>query len=220
MEVGVAVDEAGDAGWFLGKPGARGLDAVAADVVEGATAGLGDVADVGGVGIEVAEEGSDRTERADAAFVEEGAEAEPLRVGADHEGFADEDAGAVANGEEGLGLGEGHAEGFFAEDVLAGFGGADGPGDVELVGERVVDGVDVGVGEEFFVGAVGGGDVELRGDGAGFGEVARGDGGDGGVLAALHGGDDFSDADAGGGEDAPADFFVHGNRVQGAAGSR
>jgi hypothetical protein len=93
------------------------------------------------------------------------AEAKPLRVGADHEGFADEDAGAVADGEEGLRFSEGHAEGFFAEDVLAGFGGADGPGNVELVGERVVDGVDAGVGEEFFVGAVGGGDVELGSDG-------------------------------------------------------
>ena len=137
-------------------------------------------------------------------------------MAADHEGFADEDAGAIADGEEGLGLGEGHAERFFAEDVLAGFGGADGPGDVELVGKRIVDGVDAGVGEEFFVGAVGGGDVELGGDGAGFGQVAGGDGGDCGKLAALHGGDDFSDADAGSGENAPADFFVHGNRVQGA----
>ena len=214
VELRVAVDEAGDAGGFLVEAGARSLDAVAADVVESAAAGFWSIADVGGVSVEVAEESGDGAELADAAFVDEGAEAQPLRVGADHEGFADEDAVSVADSEEGLGFGEVHADGLFAEDVLAGFGGFDGPRNVKLVGERVVDGVDGRVGEEFFVGAVGGGDVELRGDGAGLGEVAGGDGSDGGELALLHGGENFFYADVGGGEDSPADFFGHGNRVQ------
>ena len=43
---------------------------------------------------------------ADAAFVEQSAQAEPLRVGADHEGFADVDAGAVADFEERFRLGD------------------------------------------------------------------------------------------------------------------
>jgi hypothetical protein len=71
VEVGIAVDEAARRGWAAGRIRTRGLDAVTADVVEGAAAGFRDVADVGGVGIEVAEEGGDGAEGADAAFVEE-----------------------------------------------------------------------------------------------------------------------------------------------------
>ena len=47
--------------------------------------------------------------------------------------------------------------------MLAGFGGFDGPGHVHLVGQGIVDGVDVGIGEQFFVRAVGLGDAQLRG---------------------------------------------------------
>ena len=110
-----------------------------------------------------------------------------MRLRADHEGFADEDASAVADGEERLGFGAAHGDGLFAEDVLASFGGVDGPGNVELVGKGIVNSVDVGVGEEFFVGAVGGGNVELRGYGAGAGKVTGGDGGDARELAARAG---------------------------------
>ncbi len=130
-------------------------------------------------------------------------------MGDDHEGLADLDAGAVADGEEGLGLGDGEADGLLAEDVLAGLGGLDGPGDVEVVGKRIVDGVDVGVGEELFVAAVGSGDVEGSGGGFGFCEVARGDGGDRGELSLLHGRDHLLEADGGGAEDAPAKFSWH-----------
>ena len=63
VELGVTVDEAADAGGLLGEAGARGLDAVAADVIEGAAAGFRNIADVGGVGVEVAEEGGDGAER-------------------------------------------------------------------------------------------------------------------------------------------------------------
>ena len=85
-----------------------------------------------------------------------------MRVAADHEGFADLDAGAGADGKQGLGFGDGEADGLFAEDVLAGFGGLDGPRHVHLVGQRIVDGVDVGVGEQLFVRPVCLGDAELR----------------------------------------------------------
>ena len=139
---------------FLPEAVAGGLDAVAADVEERSAAALDLVADVGRVVVEVAEESCDGAQLADAAGAEEFAHAEPLRVAADHEGFADLDAGAVADGEEGPGFGDSEADRFFAEHVLAGFGGLDGPGDVELVGQGIVDGVDVGIGEQFFVGAV------------------------------------------------------------------
>ncbi len=86
--------------------------------------------------------------------------AKPLRVAADHEGLADLHAGAGLDFEQGFGLGDGEAERLLAEDVFAGLRGLDGPGHVELVGQGIVDRVDVGIGEELFVRAVGGGDGE------------------------------------------------------------
>jgi hypothetical protein len=79
-----------------------------------------------------------------------------------------------------------------------------GQRNMQLVGQRIVDGVDVGIGEQLLVGAVGRGNPELGGCLAGFGEIARGDGGDGGELALLHGGDHFFEADVGGAEHAEA----------------
>ena len=72
-------------------------------------------------------------------------------MAADHEGLADLDSGAGADREQGLRLGDGEADGLFAEHMLAGFCGLDGPGNMEMVGERIVDGVDVGVGEQLLV---------------------------------------------------------------------
>ena len=51
-------------------------------------------------------------------------------------------------------LGHGEGERLLAQDVLAGPGGPDRPLGVEVVRQRDVDGVDLGVGEECLVGAV------------------------------------------------------------------
>jgi host factor-I protein len=138
-------------------------------------------------------------------------------MGADHEGFADFDAGASADGEEGFGVGGIHAEGLFAENVLAGFGGFCGPGDVKIVGKWIVDGVDFGIGEEFFVGAVGLGNVVRRGGFLGFLEAARGDGVDGAEFALLHSGNDFAQTDGCGAEYAPAKLLRHEGMIIGGA---
>ena len=126
---------------------------------------------------------------------------------ADHEGLADLDSGAGTDGEKRFRLRNGEAEGLFAEDMLAGFGGFDGPGNVKLIGERIVDGVDIGIGEQLFVGAVGGWDAERGGRFLRLGEIAGCDGGHGGVLALLHGGKDFLEADGRGAEDSPRIFL-------------
>ena len=113
--------------------------------------------------VEVAEEANDRAQFADAAFVEQFAETKPLRIAADHEGFADLDSGARANGEQSLCLRDGEAERLLAENMLARLGGLDRPGNVQMIGKRIVDGVDVGVGKKLFVGAVGGGNTQRGG---------------------------------------------------------
>ena len=54
---------------------------------------------------------------------------------------------------------------------------------MQMVGQRVVDGVDIGIGEQLFVGAIGFGNAELVGGGLGAAEIARGDGDDFGMGA-------------------------------------
>ena len=142
---------------------ARGLDAVAADIEQGSAAGLDVIANVGGIVVEVAEESGYGTQLTDAACAQQFADAQPLRVAADHEGFADLYAGEGADGEKGFGFGDGDADGLFTEDVFAGFGGFDGPRHMHLIGQRIVDGINVRVGEQLFVRSVGFGNSELRG---------------------------------------------------------
>jgi len=72
-----------------------------------------------------------------------------LGTASDHEGFADLDSGTRADGEERLGFRDGEADGLLAKNMLAGFSGLNSPGNVELIGKRIVDGVDIGVGEKF-----------------------------------------------------------------------
>jgi hypothetical protein len=110
------------------------------------------------------------------------------------------------NVEESAGFRDGQAERLFAEDVLARFGCLDGPGYVKVVGKRVVDYVNLRVGEKLFIRAVDLFDSEVAGWLFSLGAIARGDGGDVGQLALLHCGNDFLDADCGGAQHTPADF--------------
>ena len=114
-----------------------------------------------------------------------------------HEGFADLDLGAGLNVDKRTGLGDREAQGLLAENVLPRFGRLDRLWNVEVVGERIVDGVDLRVGEELFIGAVDFFDPESAGRLFCFSAVARGDCGDVRQLALLHGGYDFLKADCG-----------------------
>src|ERR1022692_3357996 len=93
--------------------------------------------------------------------------------------------------------------------MFSGFSGLDGPWDVELIRKWIVNGVDVGVGEEFFVRAVclgncQGGRCFLR-----LREIAGRDGHDTCVFALLHCWENFLETDIGGAEDSPAKLLVH-----------
>ena len=95
------------------------------------------------------------------------------------------DVGGLAGGDHGLGFGDVDGHGLFAEDMLAGLGGADGVLGVHGVGQRDVDGVDGGVVRdlvEVFVAVDGvGGDAVFGGDAVGFVAMAADQAGDLGV---------------------------------------
>ena len=207
-ELRIEVEARHDPGRLGAEDVAGGQDRVAADVVERAAARRL-VADVVGVEQAIGEEGLDRARFPDRARARDLARAPPLRMVAHHERLGDELAGPRARGDQRLRLVGVKRDRLLAQHVLAGLQRADRPGDVQLVGQRIVDRLDRRIGEQLLIGAVGAGDAERGGRRPRLGEIARGDRVDARDLAALHGGNDLLEADIGGAEHAPRDFTRH-----------
>ena len=174
----VAVDRRHHPGRLGAGDEARGGHRVAADVEHAAAAPAQHVPDVGRIGQQVAEMAVDRLELADPPAADELARRQPLRVRAHHEGFLDVDAGTVARRQQRPRVGQVHAERLLAQHVLAGLGGLDRPGHVEMVGQGVVDRVDLGVGQERLVAVVAARDAQAVRHLAAAGRLARGQGHD------------------------------------------
>ena len=84
-------------------------------------------------------------------------------------------AGLVANGDQAGGLGRVERDRLLAQNVLAGARRLRRPRDMEMVGQRVVDHVDHGVGEQGLVVAVGLGQAEALGHRLRLGQLAARD---------------------------------------------
>ncbi len=128
----------------------------------------------------------------------------------DHESFADFYVCAVAGFDQLEHFGGIEAERFFAQYMLARFGCANRPRHVHVIRQRIVDEIDGGIGQELFVGAVRGGDAELRRGFLCAGQIARGNRRDFGAFAFLHRGNHFHSADFGDAQYSDADLFCHG----------
>jgi len=147
MHLWVAFDKRYDTRWFLRKRIARRMNEVTADIHQRATAAFDLIANVRRIDIKIAEISNNRAEFADMAFAEKLAEPKPLRIAANHEGFADLHSRASANGKQSFSFRYGKAKRFLAENMLASLGSFDGPGNMELIGKRIVDCVDIGIGK-------------------------------------------------------------------------
>ena len=79
-----------------------------------------------------------------------------------HEPFGEADAGGFGGGHHGRDLARVHGHGLLTEHVLAGAQGPDGPFGVEVVRQRVVDGVDAGVVDQILIAPVGSLETEVR----------------------------------------------------------
>ena len=110
-----------------------------------------------------------------------------------------------------VGLRNGQTQGLLAKNVLAGLGGLDAPGNVKMVGKRIVDRVDIGIGQKLLVRAIGRGNAKRSRRLPGLGKIARCNRGHSGVFALLHRWKDFLEADVCGAENSPAEFVVHEN---------
>ena len=103
----------------------------------------------------IREEGLDRARLADRAGAHDLARAAPLRMMTNHERFGDELARPRPRRDERLGLGGAQRNRLLAQHMLARLQRADGPLDVQLVGQRIVDRLDRRVCEQLLIGAVG-----------------------------------------------------------------
>ncbi len=125
---------------------ARGQDGVAADVVHPAAAGR-PIAHIVGVEQAVGEEGLDRLRFPDRSVPRKLTRAAPLRVEPHHEGLSDQLAGALARVDQlarFLGV---ERDRLLAKHMFSGRKRANRPGNMLLVGQRIVDRLDLGVRE-------------------------------------------------------------------------
>src|SRR5690606_39997729 len=91
--------------------------------------------------------------------------------------------------------------------MLAGLEGVNRPGHMEMVGKRVVDGVDLGIGEQGLVAAMGAGDAQFFGSSFCRGRISGANRDDFAQIATLHGGNHLLRANFCSTQDSPADAF-------------
>jgi hypothetical protein len=60
---------------------------------------------------------------------------------AHHESLPDLDSGSIARRNQLLSFSHRHAERLFAQNMFAGFGGLNRPGNMQMVGKGIVDGI-------------------------------------------------------------------------------
>ncbi len=149
--------------------------------------------------------GLDVLDGAEVALLHQRAHAVCERVVAVVERLHHHEPGAVGDRGHLFGLGGVVGEGLLAEHVLARLERGDRPLRVQTVGQRVVDGVDVGIGEQVGVGVEDARDAVLGGVGVGAAAVTRGDRDHLGILRVAGGLDDRGGRDARGAEDSDAD---------------
>ena len=203
---GGVVDDEAAAGAGDSDEGAGDVDGVAAGVHEGAAGEVEVEADVVGLQERHTERRAHAVQASEAGDVVDDAVGEGVVAPMErlHQHLAARFR-CVAHGASVIGVGR-HR--LLAEHVLAGLQRADRQRFVVAVGQRVVDGVDVVVGEEFVVGAVDVLDAVLAGEGAGAGDVARCDGGDDDVVDDLRRRQQRHRRDARGAEHADAQHAV------------
>ena len=182
----IAGDGGGNANRLLTEDHARRLDGIAADIEQRAAAVRADVAYVVGVELEIAERAHCGTQLPDPAGAHQFHNPQPLRMVLHHEALADLNAGAVAHRHELERFLQVQADRFFAEHMLACLGGARGPRQVHVIGQRIVDGVDFRIGQHLLVRAVGLGNAEAARRRLCSRLVARRDAHDLAALAGLH----------------------------------
>ena len=112
-------------------------------------------------------------------------------MGAHHGRLLHQPPGAVACDDELASLGGVARDGLFAQHVLASIEGANRPRHVQVVGQGIVDRIDLGIRQQLFIRSVGTRDREARRRAPGLLDGSRSDGHDLAGLAGLNRGNDL-----------------------------
>ena len=138
------------------------------------------------------------------------ADLDPLRMPAIHERLHQLDLFVGTHLGDLARFGGVEPEWFLAQNMLPGAGRRHGPGCMVMVGERVVDGVDIRIVEKFLVAAIGARDRHRGGRLLGAVEPAGGDRHQVAVRGALQGRDHPLPPDLGCAQHSPSDLARHG----------
>ena len=190
----------------------RARDVVTADVHQGAALDVGAEADVLLVVEAVREGRPDQPDLADRAVTDELHELGGLRVVAVHERLAQQSAAPLGGVECRIHLLRVAREWLLAEHVLAGLERLDRPLGVQRVRQRDVDRLDLGIGEQVLVRAVGARDLPLAGVRLGPGLVAAGNGDEIDLRRRVRTGDHLP-VDVGRGDNPPLNPGTHARTI-------
>ncbi len=119
-------------------------------------------------------------------------------MAAHHKGLFDLHPGPVAHFQQRHRLFRGHANGFFAKHMFAGFSCFDRPRHMQMIGQRIINRFDFRVGQQLFVRSICFRNPELSSRFLGSLKISRRNGRDFGPLASLHCGEHFFHPDIGG----------------------
>jgi len=148
------------------------------------------------------EPGGDGAHLADGACADQFEDAGDLRMAPVHVGFHEEDIVFPRSLQHLDGLVVMHAHRLFAEDMLLGLRGAEGPFPVVRMRRGDVDDIDIGVGQESLIGAVGMRKLVKVGEFVGFGLGATGNGDELSLFRAKDTASEFM-RNAAGADDSP-----------------
>ena len=179
---------------------------VAAQVVHGSAEGLSPQADVGVRPAAGQKGGLQIANFADGPGFDlrpDGGDNGAVEIG---EGLHQEDAVLLRRAEHGLRLGLRYGQGLFAQHVLAGLQGPHRPGAVQVVGQRDIDGLDLWVGQQFFIAAIRLFKAEFPLEGLGLLQAPARDSVQGAVVRRFHGGNGLAPGNVRRAQDAPVDL--------------
>src|ERR1700726_822662 len=94
-------------------------------------------------------------------------------------------------------------------DIASSFGGLDGPGNMQMIGKRIVNGLDFWIGQKFLIRSVKFTDSQFFRSLLRPLEIPRGDGRYLPPLTSLHRREDFLNGNVGNAQHSPCNLFVH-----------
>ena len=155
----------------------EGSDRIDADIPHRPAAERQGIAHIGRVEQAIGESARDRVQIAQHAFGNQIAGAGPLRVVDGHIGFGNQMARGLARGDQAVEIFLRHGDRLFAEHRLPGLGRLDRPMHMKRIGQRHIDRVDIGIGQQVLIAVMDRHAGREIGKRRGLGRVSAGDSG-------------------------------------------